>query len=166
MTQKTTKQTGTALHLAPKRTEAAKLKAQVFAMAEEVFDRYVAGESFSEIAESLAEQGIRIQGWKLRSMLMDSPETSEQYKQLDIIRSHNLVDETIALARKAARIGDSAGIKAAIDTHLKVAAKLNHRDYGDKSKMELTGKDGNALEIKADLSLTAEQAYERLIKGQ
>jgi hypothetical protein len=38
-------------------------------------------------------------------------------------------------------------------------------DYGDKSKLELTGKNGGALEIKADLTLTAEQAYERMVKG-
>mgnify|MGYP000175581978 CR=1 FL=1 len=34
------------------------------------------------------------------------------------------------------------------------------------ASLELTGKNGGALEIKADLSLTAEQAYERLIKGE
>jgi hypothetical protein len=31
--------------------------------------------------------------------------------------------------------------------------------------VEHTGANGKAIEIKADLSLTAEQAYERLIKG-
>lgn len=154
---------GTALHLDPKRVEAAKLKAQVIEIAEEVFDRYVWGESFQQIADSLP---FTIAGWKLRQILMDSEETAEQYTQLGIIRSHNLIDATIDYARKAASIGDSAGLKVAIDTHLKVASKINSRDYGDKSKMELTGKDGKALEIKADLSLTAEQAYERLIKGE
>jgi phosphoheptose isomerase len=54
----------------------------------------------------------------------------------------------------------------AIDTHFKMAAKLNAAAYGDTSKVELTGKDGGAVEIKADMTITAEQAYERLIKGK
>lgn len=153
---------GTALHLDPKRVEAAMLKAQVLEVAEHVFDRYVFGESFQQIADSLP---FKIQGWKLRQILMDSEETAEQYSMAGIERAHNLVDASIDYARKAALIGDAAGLRVAIDTNLKVASKLHAAEYGDKSKLELTGKDGKALEIKADLSLTAEQAYERLIKG-
>jgi hypothetical protein len=63
-------------------------------------------------------------------------------------------------------IGDAAGYRVAIDVNLKVAAKIAPREYGDTSKLELTGKNGGALQIKADLTLTAEQAYERLIKGE
>lgn len=153
---------GTALHLDPKRTEAAKLKAQVLEVAEEVFDRYVWGESFQEIADSLP---FAVAGWKLRQILCDSEETAEQYTMLAILRSHNLVDAALDYGRKAAAIGDAAGLRAAIDVNLKVAAKLNAAAYGDKSKVEHTGANGRAIEIKADLSLTAEQAYERLIKG-
>jgi hypothetical protein len=154
---------GTALHLDPKRVEAARLKADVLEIAEEVFNRYVWGESFQAIADTLP---FKIPGWKLRQILMDSDETKEQYAMAGIERAHNLVDASIDYARQAAAIGDAAGLRVAIDTNLKVASKLNAADYGDKSKLELTGKDGKALEIKADLSLTAEQAYERLIKGE
>lgn len=153
---------GTAMHLDPKRVEAAKLKAQVLEVAEEVFDKYVWGESFQAIADGLP---FEIPGWKLRQILMDSEETAEQYAMAGIERAHNLVDASIDYARRAAAIGDAAGLRVAIDTNLKVASKLHASEYGDKSKLELTGKDGKALEIKADLSLTAEQAYERLIKG-
>lgn len=154
---------GTALHLDPKRVEAAKLKAQVLDVAEHVFDEYVFGKSFQQIADELP---FKIAGWKLRQILMDSEETSEQYAMAGIERAHNLIDASIDYGRKAAAIGDSSGLKVAIDVNLKVAAKLNAADYGDKSKLELTGKNGGALQIKADLSLTAEQAYERLIKGE
>lgn len=153
---------GTALHLDPKRVEAAKLKAQVLEVAEHVFDEYVFGKSFQQIADELP---FKIQGWKLRQILMDSEETCEQYSMAGIERAHNLVDASIDYARRAATLGDAAGLRVAIDTNLKVASKLHAAEYGDKSKLELTGKDGKALEIKADLSLTAEQAYERLIKG-
>lgn len=163
VSDKKDKRPGTALHLDPKRVEAARLKAQVLEVAEHVFDEYVFGKSFQQIADEL---DFKIQGWKLRQILMDSEETSEQYSMAGIERAHNLVDASIDYARKAAAIGDSAGLKVAIDTNLKVASKLHAAEYGDKTKIEHTGKGGGAIEILADLSLTAEQAYERLIKGE
>jgi hypothetical protein len=96
---------------------------------------------------------------------MESEETRETYANANILRSHNLIDAALDYGRQAAAIGDASGLKAAIDTNLKIAAKLNSA-YNDKASLELTGKDGGALEIKADLSLTAEQAYERLIRGE
>jgi hypothetical protein len=152
-----------ALHRQPERDAAAELKANVLAVADEVFDRYVWGESFQAIADSLP---FKIQGWKLRQILMDSEETRDHYSMCGIERAHNLVDAALDYGRRAAAIGDSSGLKVAIDTNLKVASKLNAAAYGDKTKVEHTGANGKAIEIKADLSLTAEQAYERLIKGQ
>lgn len=154
---------GTALHLDPKRVEAAKLKAQVLEAAEHVFDEYVFGKSFQQIADELP---FEIQGWKLRQILMDSEETCDQYAMAGIERAHNLVDASIDYARRAAAIGTESGLRVAIDTNLKVASKLHAAEYGDKTKVEHTGANGKAIEIKADLSLTAEQAYERLIKGE
>lgn len=154
---------GTALHKLPQRTAAEQLKADVLSVADDVFDRYVWGESFQAIADSLP---FKVAGWKLRQILMDSDETCEQYSMAGIERAHNLVDAALDYGRKAAAIGDAAGLRAAIDTNLKVAAKLHASAYGDKTKVEHTGANGKAIEIKADLSLTAEQAYERLIKGE
>ena len=153
---------GTALHKLPERTAAQQLKADVLAVADEVFDRYVWGESFQAIADTLP---FKVAGWKLRQILMDSEETRETYANANILRSHNLIDAALDYGRQAAAIGDAAGLKAAIDTNLKIAAKLNAA-YNDKATVEHTGKNGGAIEIMADLSLTAEQAYERLIKGQ
>lgn len=154
---------GTALHKLPERTAAEQLKADVLAVADAVFDRYVWGESFQAIADSLP---FKVAGWKLRQILMDSEETRDQYAMSGIERAHNLVDAALDYGRTAAALGDAAGLRAAIDTNLKVAAKLHASAYGDKSKVEHTGANGKAIEIKADLSLTAEQAYERLIKGE
>lgn len=153
---------GPALHVESKRRAADELKASILAVADEVFDRYVCGESFQSIAEDL---NFKVAGWKLRSILMESEETRETYSNANILRSHNLIDAALDYGRQAAAIGDASGLKAAIDTNLKIAAKLNSA-YNDKASLELTGKDGGALEIKADLSLTAEQAYERLIRGE
>lgn len=153
---------GTALHLDPKRIEATKLKAQVLEVSEEVFDRYVWGESFQAIADTLP---FKVSGWKLRQILMESEETEETYANANILRSHNLIEAALDYGRTAAAIGDAAGLRVAVDTNLKIAAKLNAA-YNDKATVEHTGKNGGAIEIMADLSLTAEQAYERLIKGE
>ena len=162
MTKQKDNRLGTALHKLPERTAAEQLRADVLSVADEVFDRYVWGESFQAIADSLP---FKVPGWKLRQILMDSEETRDQYAMAGIERAHNLVDAALDYGRTAAALGDAAGLRAAIDTNLKVAAKLHASAYGDKSKVEHTGPNGKAIEIKADLSLTAEQAYERLIKG-
>ena len=143
-----------ALHRQPERDAAAELKANVMAVADEVFDRYVWGESFQAIADSLSFQ---IQGWKLRQILMDSDETRDRYTMIGIERAHNLVDAALDYGRRAAAIGDSSGLKVAIDTNLKVAAKLHAAEYGDKSKVELTGKDGGPVKL---LAMTDEQLLE------
>lgn len=151
-----------ALHRKPERDAAQVLREQVLAVADEVFDRYVWGESFQAIADTL---DFTVAGWKLRQILMEHETTRDTFAKIGTLRAHNLVDAALDYGRKAAAIGDSSGLKVAIDTNLKVAAKLNALDYGDKSKLELTGKNGGAIEVKADMTLTAEQAYDRLIRG-
>ena len=138
-------------------------KHHVLAMAEDIFERYMAGESMRLIAESMP---FKISSNRLRDILLNNPDTREAYADIHIHRSHSLVEAAVDYAREAGMLGDAAGLRVAIDANLKVAAKINARDYGDKSKVELTGKDGGSLELKADLTLTAEQAYERLIKGK
>ena len=140
-----------ALHRLPEREAAAELKANVLAIADEVFDRYVWGESFQSIADSLP---FKIPGWKLRQILMDSEETRDHYSMCGIERAHNLVDAALDYGRSAAQIGDSPGLKVAIDVNLKVASKLNAAAYGDKSKVELTGKDGGPVKL---LAMTDEE---------
>lgn len=151
-----------ALHRKPERDAAAELRAKVLEAADDVFDRYVWGESFQGIADTL---NFHVAGWKLREILMGHETTRETFAKIGTLRAHNLVDAALDYGRKAAAIGDSSGLKVAIDTNLKVAAKLNALDYGDKSKLELTGKNGGAIEVKADLTLTAEQAYDKMIRG-
>lgn len=164
MTKKTSERPtniGPALHTLADKLAAQKLRQDVIDAADDVFDRYVWGESFQAIADSLP---FKVSGWKLRQILMESEETRETYANANILRSHNLIEAALDYGRSAAAIGDTAGLKVAIETNMKIAAKLNAA-YSDKASLELSGKNGGPLEIKADLSLTAEQAYERLIKG-
>ena len=151
MTKQQKERPGTALHKVPERTEAEQLKADVLAVADDVFDRYVWGESFQAIADTLP---FKIQGWKLRQILMESDETAQTYANIGIHRAHNLVDATIDYGRRAASIGDAAGLRVAIDTNLKVAGKLHAAEYGDSKKVELTGAGGGPVKL---LALTDEE---------
>jgi hypothetical protein len=151
MTKQQNKPVGKALHLDPKRQAENELKRQVLEVADEVFDRYAWGESFQQIADTLKFQ---IQGWKLRSILMTAEETADRYATVGIERAHNLVDAALDYARKAAAIGDAAGLRVAVDTNLKVAAKLNAADYGDSKKVELTGANGGPVKL---LAMTDEE---------
>lgn len=137
---------GTALHRQPERDAAAELKAHVLEVADQVFDRYVWGESFQEIADSLP---FAISGWKLRQILMDSEETADQYAMSGIERAHSLVDAALQYGRRAAAIGTESGLKAAIDVNLKVASKLHASAYGDKTKVEHTGANGGPIKLLA-----------------
>lgn len=150
---------GTALHKLPERTAAQQLKADVLAVADEVFDRYVSNESFAEIAKSLP---FEIAGWKLRQILMDSDETAEQYSMAGIERAHFLVDQALDHGKSAAALGDASGLKAAIDTNLKVAAKLHAAAYGDKTKVEHTGQGGGPIKL---LALTDEELLKIAAQG-
>ena len=139
------------------------LRTQVLEQSESILNRYIEGESFDAIAKSLP---FPCTGASIHYILRFAEETAALYASALDMRADFLAEQAIDYAKKAAQCGDPSGYKVAIDTNLKMAAKLNAKRWGDTSKLELTGKDGGALEIKADLSLTAEQAYERLIKGK
>ena len=132
-----------AQHLAPKREQAKSQREQVLAVADEIFDRYVAGASYERI---VAELKLPVKGWKLREILLKEEQTAEQFSRAGIVRSHYLVESALEYAAEAARMGTESGLKVAIDAHLKVAAKLN-AEYNDKASLELTGKDGGAIKI-------------------
>lgn len=150
---------GTALHLDPKRQAEAELKRQVLEVADVVFDRYVWGESFQSIADTLP---FPVTGWRLRDILMNSDETATTYANIGIHRAHNLVDATIDYGRRAAAIGDAAGLRVAIDTNLKVASKLHVAEYGDSKKVELTGAGGGPVKL---LAMTDEDLIKIAAQG-
>jgi hypothetical protein len=128
-----------------------------------MFDRYIRGERFYDLAAELVP-GVPLP--RVRYLISVNDDLQEAWAAATLERSHYMIEENLTHAKMAAAVGDPAGYRVAIDTHFKMAAKLNAATYGDTSKVELTGKDGGAVEIKADMTITAEQAYERLIKGK
>lgn len=143
----------------PQRQAAAELKQRVLDASDEIFDRYVLGESMSSIAQSLP---FKIPDWKLRTILMESEETRDLYATADINRAHALVEQALDHGRMAAAFGDPAGLRTAIDVNLKVAAKLAPRQYGDTKKVELTGQNGGPIKM---VALTDEQLMEIASRG-
>lgn len=151
---------GGAPHTRPRRQAAAELKQRVLDASDEIFDRYVLGESMNSIAQSLP---FKVPDWKLRTILMESEETRDLYATSAINRAHALVEQALDHGRLAAALGDASGLRTAIDVNLKVASKLAPRQYGDTSKVELTGKDGGPLKI---VALTDEQLMEIAARGR
>lgn len=149
-------------HKIPQHIENEEIKAKLTEHAEAIFEQFAEGKSFAEIRKSLP---LNISYMKMVHLLSTMESTRDMYVNAKVIRSHYMADQSLELGRLASKIGDAAGYRVAIDTNMKIAAALNPAEYGTK-KVELTGKDGGALEMKADLTLTAEQAYERLIKGE
>ena len=146
-------------HMRPQRQAAAELKQRVLDASDEIFDRYVLGESLQSIAQSLP---FKIADWKLRTILMESEETRDLYANAAINRAHSLVESAIDYGRDAAAIGDAAGLRTAIDVNLKVAAKMAPREYGDTKKVELTGQNGGPIKL---VALTDEQLMEIASRG-
>lgn len=149
---------GPALHVEPKRKAEAELRAKILAVADEVFDRYVWGESFQAISTTLPFQ---VPGWKLRVVLMESEETRDTYANANILRSHNLIETSLDYGRQAAAQGDAAGLKVAIDTNMKIAAKLNAA-YNDKATIEHTGQGGGPIKL---LAMTDDELLAIAAKG-
>lgn len=146
------------MHLQVKRAQQAELRARVLLVADEVFERYVEGESFAAIARSL---DFTVTPMQLRDILMTSDETHHSYRVANEHRSHHLIEQALDYSRDAAMSGEVSGLKVAIDTNIKIAGKLNPA-YNDKSAVELTGKDGGPLKV---LALTDEQLLEIAARG-
>lgn len=150
---------GGALHRKPVREESARVKREVLDMADDIFDRYVSGQSLDAIALTLP---TKMPAWKLRTILMESEETRELYSAAVVHRAHSLVERAIEHGVNAAALGDAAGLRTAIDVNLKVAAKLMPAAYGDTKKVELTGQGGGPIKM---VALTDEQLMEIAARG-
>ena len=159
MNQDKTKNRPAALHADLKRRQDAEIRAKVIAMSDEIFDRYVSGESMRQISKTLP---FKCPAWKLREILMNSQETAETYATSAAHRAHHLVETALEFGTQAAAIGDASGLRAAIDVNLKVASKLHAAEYGDSKKVELTGAGGGPVKL---MALTDEELLRIAAQG-
>lgn len=142
-------------------TETARRKAVVEPILERLIDMYVDGMSIRQIIDELriplTQNNLRL------TILYYWPEIWEAAR---VARSHELIERNAEYAINAAGTGEASGFKAAAEINFKLAAIYNADEFGEKKKVELTGKNGGPIETKADLTLTPDEAYKRLLGGE
>lgn len=134
-----------------------------------LMDLYVQGQSMHAIALLLEEAfpAISISPSRLRAAILECPRGRELWAQSMIDRSHMLIEGALDAADKAAQTGDSGGYRTAADIRMKIAAKLNQREYGEKQSLLLhgTGKDG-AIKTETQPEAMTDEALMRVIAAQ
>lgn len=158
MTKKTTKPP-----LKPPLHAYGELQERVLARWDSIVALWAEGDSFVTIVSKLS---MECSPASLRQAIALSPELVGQLNAVLALRSDSMVEQAVDWARDAARTGDPSGLKVGIDTFLKVASKVSPERYGDKSRVELTGANGGAIQTKADLTLSPADAYERMVSGK
>ena len=146
--------------LADLKRDAVRIRRQaVLDRLDEILELYSSAHSFEQIVGMLQ---IAESPNYVRNVVMDS--AYKQYTLAHRARAHTMVEKAVDVARQAISIGDSGGYRVATDVFLKVAAKLSPEDYGDKSRVEHTGKNGGAIKMIAS-ALTDDQLAELIAKG-
>jgi len=128
---------------------------------DEILELYMAGYSFE-----MAMQAIRFDESPHYARYNLWLHAKEKYMAATKARSHQLIEKAVDVGRMAISLGDAGGMRVAVDTFLKVAGKINPDEFGDKARIEHTGKDGGAIETKADLSLSPSDAYLKMVSGK
>lgn len=128
----------------------------------EIVELWADGHSFNEINKLLElglERGV------LRRVCIRDDDLSAMLQMNTDLRAHSLAEQSLEWAKEATMLGESSGYKVGIDTYMKTAARLLPKDYADVTKTELSGPGGKPLVIKADLTISPADAYERMVKG-
>lgn len=105
---------------------------------------YIEGLSMRQIVEQLR---LNVSAASARSYL--STQHAEEYDRAMVERAHEMVERNAEDAALASANGDSSGLKTAIETRFKLAALYAPDAYGDKKRVELTGKDGGSIKLEA-----------------
>lgn len=141
--------------------DAAQMRLQaVLDRRDEIFELFMCGHSFEVAVQMLgineSPNYVRLKLWE---------HAHDEYLMATKARAHNLVEKAVDVATMSTKLGEAAGMRVAVDTYLKVAAKINSEDYGDKARVEHTGKDGGPIQTKGDLTLSPADAYEKMVRG-
>lgn len=111
---------------------------------EQALQLFAEGLSMAAIAQQL---GLPLTSVQLRSYL--KWHHTKSYEQALINRAHEMIERNAEDAARASSNGDSSGLRTAIETRFKLAALYAPDDYGDRKRVELTGKDGGAIKLEA-----------------
>lgn len=122
--------------------------------------RYESGESLRSVAETM---GIPLSVMQIRSVL--ATHYPGRWDESIVERAHQYVERMSDMAECAARLNDSGGFRTAIDTYHKLAAVHAPKIYSDKRRVELSGIDGAPIRTEANVTLTPDEAYKRMLRG-
>lgn len=128
----------------------------------EILERHVERESLADIAVDLSARfGVPMTGLQLRRAVMDDDSMTKSFNAVIEHRAHNLIEEATKLADQAAKLGDAAGLRVAIDTYIRIAGKIASGIYGEKSTHEFVGAGGGP--IKHLVEMSPEDAYKAML---
>jgi len=127
---------------------------------EQILDLWVDGMSMRQIVEQLR---LPVTASQCRGALFQN--WTDQFEQARRDRADELMERNGEHAANAAATGEPSGYKAAADINFKLAAQLDPVRYGDKKTVALTGPDGGAVKVEADVTLSPDEAYKRMLKG-
>lgn len=119
--------------------------AYIYDHLEDILTRWIEGERLSHIEKSLPFDKYR--PGRMMRVIMASEKAAYMYLNARAEKAAHMVEDAVDWAKDAAATGDSSGLKVGIETYMKLAGKLDPENYGDKSRVELTGKNGGAVRV-------------------
>jgi hypothetical protein len=134
-------------------------RAAVLERKDEFLELYMNGCSFAQAVELL---DVKESPNYVR--LVITKYCREEFVLAQRSRAHSLVEQAVDVARMAVKLGDSGGFRVATDAMFKAAGKLAPEEYGERSKMEVTGKNGGPIALAAG-NLTDEQLAQIIANG-
>lgn len=131
-----------------------------------ILEEWVEGKSLRKIAEERF-----LVYFSMLDYITGNPETRPKWLAARERRALNLVDRSLDLADVAGEAGckmlDNSLIKTAIDTNIKVAAKLDPGNWGEKSSvdMRLDAELNGNVRLDAELKISPLDAYQQMLQG-
>lgn len=128
---------------------------------EAILAMYVEGMSFRSAVEQLR---LPVTGAQARNAIMLHHE--ERWREAVQARAHELIERNGEHAIAAAASGDSTGLKAASEINFKLAGLYDPARFGEKRTVELTGSGGGAIKTETTVTLSPDEAYKLMLKGE
>jgi hypothetical protein len=123
---------------------------------DEICARYALGQSMASIAAH-----VKVSPLQIRCAIRSDRDMAARWDAIQEYRATGFVERAAEMAEECATAGD---FKASADVYVKLAEKVAPRQYGAKASMEITGKDGGA--IQSIVTMTPADAYLAMIGGK
>ena len=142
-------------------------------IADEICERLAEGEPLRQICRDERMPAWRtVYAWKAADADFDARIALAREAGFDAIAHEclDIADET-TFDTLVGENGDRANTewisrsKLRVETRLKLLAKWDPKRYGDKVDINHGGQDGNPIKTESNVTVSAEEAYKRLING-